>query len=45
MATHYTNLDTGYPIKLKAVFKKEDKKDQEVRGSVALSSGMYAFNT
>jgi len=31
------------PDFLKCVFKKEDKKDREVRGSVALSSGMYAF--
>jgi len=32
-----------YP--LKCMFKKEDKKDREVRGSVALSTGTYAFNT
>jgi len=27
------------------VFKKEDKKDQEARGSVALSNTAYAINT
>jgi hypothetical protein len=27
------------------VFKKEDKKDQEVRGGVALSIGTYGVNT
>jgi hypothetical protein len=27
------------------VFKKEDKKDQEVRGSLALSIGTYSVNT
>jgi len=27
------------------VFKKENKKDQEVRGGEALSNGTYATNT
>jgi len=27
------------------VFKKEGKKDREVRGSVAPRTGTYAFNT
>ena len=30
---------------LKCVFKKEDKKGQEVQGSAALSTGAYAVNT
>jgi len=32
-------------IKYKCVFKKEDKKDREVRGGEALSNGTYAINT
>jgi len=27
------------------VFKKEDKKDREVQGSIALSSTAYDYNT
>jgi len=30
---------------LKCVSKKKDKKDREVRGSIALHAGTYAFNT
>jgi len=32
-------------IKYKCVFKKEGKKDREVRGGEALSNGTYAINT
>ncbi len=30
---------------IKCVIKKEDEKDREVRGGVALSTGTYAINT
>ncbi|EST11091.1 hypothetical protein P343_14020 [Sporolactobacillus laevolacticus DSM 442] len=32
-------------VQLKILFEKEDKKDQEGQGSVALSTGTYTNNT
>ncbi|MEH7226204.1 hypothetical protein V7112_20525 [Bacillus sp. JJ1566] len=36
---------TDKMYKFECMFKKEDEKDQEVRGGAVLSTGAYAVNT